>query len=122
MNTFNHTLIIRNLVQLAGKLEEPFKTELADIVKAFYIEIERSHFDYFNLVSQFTLDELNEMETIDTWHFHDLKFDNGFLRHALSRCGIADGAPEMENEVVVKMKVLGKLGTYWKDIGTYIAK
>ena len=62
----------------------------------------------------FTLDDLQEMETIHSGQYDNLKFDNGKIRVWLSRCGIEDGMP-FNNAITVEKLIDGR----WETIEEY---
>ena len=50
---------------------------------------------------EFTLNELESMETISSGHFDDLKFETKYIRVWLSRMTIEDGM-EYNNQVTIE--------------------
>ena len=69
-------------------------------------------------IPKYSLDELENMETLAQSHTDNLKFNDGNIKIWLSRMTIADGAP-CNNEVTVE-KFNSKTGT-WDTIEVYEA-
>lgn len=65
----------------------------------------------------YTLAELEALETINSGQCDDLKVDTGTCRVWLSRCSVADGEP-YANKVTVERLVSGR----WECVETYQAR
>lgn len=64
----------------------------------------------------FTLEELEEMETLYEGQADDLKIEKLFTRIWLSRCGVEDGEP-CNNKVTIEKLHAGR----WVEVGWYEA-
>lgn len=65
----------------------------------------------------YTLQELQDMPTIDSGHTDDLKVDTGTVRVWLSRLTVEDGMP-YNNQVTVEQLIDGT----WQTVKEYEAK
>jgi hypothetical protein len=68
---------------------------------------------------RFTLEELENMETISQGHMEDLKFDNGSIKIWLSRMTKEDGMP-YDNQVTVEF--YNPKNYKWETIDEYEAR
>jgi len=63
---------------------------------------------------KYTANELEELPTLSSGHFDNLKIDDGQYRVWLSRVGIADGMP-YDNQIMVEKLVNGR----WEIVEQY---